>query len=463
MNVIKNSNGEILGFLGGPQRRMKDFKYRFNKFIIKTDKNEEGESIWYNTLTGAIISIKDFEEPNIFIDMNRSCDYVNFLYENYFLVPEQFNEDELIAEYRRRKQILINANSLTRLTHFTVLTTTKCNARCFYCYQMHNKGKQHMTVETAHKVADYIIDSTVKDQDIWVGWFGGEPLYNKDVIDIINTRVRGAGRMLHCSMISNGYLFDETICKKAVKDWGLKNIQVTLDGTEEIYNETKNYIYKDDPSPFKRIINNIHTMLKYEIYVSIRMNVGLHNVENLKELIKYLAVEFKDEPYFSMYIHELFEDNRDEEEGRQIFDNMQILNNAIVEAGSKSVGADISEGIRTIHCMVDDGGSVVIMPDGRLGLCEHYEHDHYIGHIDEPGNIDLEEVKIWREAPEYEEICEDCPYKPACLKCKLCPDHNICKPYEREYVLSKIKKDLQIIYDDWAHVDQPESCSCGRR
>ena len=71
---------------------MKDFKYRFNKFIIKTDRNNNDESVWYNSLTGAIVSIKDYEEDNIFTD--RPCDYANYLLANYFLVPEDFNEDE---------------------------------------------------------------------------------------------------------------------------------------------------------------------------------------------------------------------------------------------------------------------------------------------------------------------------------------------------------------------------------
>ena len=150
MNVIRKSSDEVMNFLGGSQKKVKGFKYRFNKFIIKTEY-EDGEFIWYNTFTGSIVSIKDYEADNVFTD--DFCQYVDFLVQNYFLVPENFDEEELLVEYRKRKTVPITANALTRLKSFTILTTTRCNARCFYCYQMHDKGKQHMPEETANKFA----------------------------------------------------------------------------------------------------------------------------------------------------------------------------------------------------------------------------------------------------------------------------------------------------------------------
>ena len=110
-------------------------------------------------------------------------------------------------------------------------------------------------------------------------------------------------------MISNGYLMDAKLAKKAFNEWHLSNIQITLDGTEEVYNKTKRYIYKDDPNPFKTVINNIHELLKNNILVSIRLNCGTHNIEDLKNLILYLREEFKDvNKGLSVYVHELFDE-----------------------------------------------------------------------------------------------------------------------------------------------------------
>lgn len=460
MNVIRSSSNEVMNFLGGSQKKVKGFNYRFNKFIIKTDF-EDDQYIWYNTFTGAIVAIKDYEADNVFTD--DFCQYADFLIQNYFLVPENFDEEGLLEEYRRRKVVPITANALTRLKHFTILTTTKCNARCFYCYQMHGKGKQHMTEETAHKVARYIIDSTFDGQNIFIGWFGGEPLFNYKIIDIITTKVGSANRKITSSIITNGYLFDEKLCKKAVRDWNMHNVQITLDGTEEVYNKAKNFIYKDEESPFKRVVGNIHHMLDAGLRVSVRMNVDLYNVENLKELIVFLAEEFKGEENFSAYIHELFDDTRTIEHDTQLFHNMMEVDKLLVEKNLRSPGFNVPETIKTTHCMVDDDRSIVIMPDGQLGLCEHYENEHYVSHIDTPTKIDMNEVRAWREMSEYTEICKDCPSKPTCVKCKLCPDHKICTPPEKEYVLNKTEGDLRIIYKEWIHNQEKRSnnsCSC---
>lgn len=444
MNVIRKSSNEVMNFLGGSQKKVKGFKYRFNKFLIETEY--EDEFIWYNVFTGSVVSIKDYEKDNVFTD--DFCTYADFLVQNYFLVPEQFDEEALLTEYRKRHTVPITANSLTRLKSFTILTTTKCNARCFYCYQMHTKGKQHMTEETAHKVARYIIDTTFEGQEVFLGWFGGEPLFNAKVIDIITTRVDSAKRKVRSSIITNGYLFDEKLCKKAVRDWKIRNVQITLDGTEDIYNSAKNFIYKDT-NAFKVVIQNIHHMLNAGMHVSVRMNVDLHNVENLKELITYLAEEFKNESNFSAYVHELFDDNRTLEHNKELFNNMNQIDELLSDYGIRSTGHQLPSTIKTIHCMIDDGKSVVIMPDGQLGVCEHYENEHFVGHIDNPSVIDHEELKLWRTMSEYQELCEDCPYKPACLKCKLCPDHKICDIHEKEYVLHKTKEDLKLMYKNW--------------
>ena len=108
-------------------------------------------------------------------------------------------------------------------------------------------------------------------------------------------------------MISNGYLFDDNLIKTAKEDWNLQNVQITLDGTEEIYNKTKNYIYKNDENPFKRVINNIHKLAYNKISVSIRMNCDKHNFEDLIKLVHYLHEEFKGNDLVSMYVWPIFE------------------------------------------------------------------------------------------------------------------------------------------------------------
>ena len=101
-----------------------------------------------------------------------------------------------------------------------------------------------MTEGMARRVADYIIHH-YNGEKLTLHWFGGEPLYNKPVITQICLLLKEAGVEYSSQMISNGYLIDDEITREAKTLWNLKKIQITLDGTEKIYNQIKAYIYKD--------------------------------------------------------------------------------------------------------------------------------------------------------------------------------------------------------------------------
>ena len=81
-------------------------------------------------------------------------------------------------------------------------------------------------------------------------------------------------------MTSNGSLFNEDLAEKAAKDWKVSSIQITLDGTEEYYNEAKAYV---DGSDFNKVVNNIKLLTSKGIFVSIRLNYDSHNYDNIKE------------------------------------------------------------------------------------------------------------------------------------------------------------------------------------
>ena len=118
------------------------------------------------------------------------------------------------------------------ITTYTIFTTTDCNARCFYCYEM-GRSRIPMSDETAYKAATYIA-AHCGGEKVHLHWFGGEPLFNKQVIDIICTDLTEKGIIYDSMMISNGYLFDKDTVEQAVSHWKLKSVQITLDGTEEI-------------------------------------------------------------------------------------------------------------------------------------------------------------------------------------------------------------------------------------
>ena len=452
MKVLKQSNQEVLRLLGGTQIRTKARKYRMNKYCLE-HKLEDGVVLIHNCFTGAEVMIKPFEYINIFT--NSPCDYADFLLMNYFIVPEDYNEEEMVHFVRMKQQKPIPSNYLDHPHKFIILTTTRCNARCFYCYEMNSKNKTHMTYETAEKVANYILEVVPKDHKVELNWFGGEPLFNVDVIEIICSRLASAGINFTSSMISNSYLFDDEMVEKAVNEWRLKNIQVTFDGTEEVYNKIKNYIYKDGESPYYKVIGNVKRLLNNKITVSVRMNCDHHNAENLKELIKELDSHFKGEGNFSMYVWPLFEIGfvRTPEEKKALYESVLELDKLLLDLGYP-MSHKLPEGIKGIHCMADSGDAVTISPRGDLGVCEHYVDKDFIGHIDRPYEKNFDIIRSWREYTPATELCSDCPLYPTCLRMKGCPDEKICDEYQKIYWIEHYKLDLLSNYI-------MSKCSCG--
>ena len=131
--------------------------------------------------------------------------------------------------------------------------------------------------------------------------------FNKQVIDIICTDLTEKGIVYESMMISNGYLFDGATVEQAVSHWKLKSVQITLDGTEEIYNRSKAFIYKDGKSPYQVVLANIQRLLDAGVAVLIRLNMDEHNADNLMELADELHEQFGENKKLTVYSHVLYE------------------------------------------------------------------------------------------------------------------------------------------------------------
>ena len=251
MKMLMNPNREILAVLTEqPVFVNNNYRLLTNCLIEDID----GGKVLFNGLTRACIWLSDKEFEDMF-DKDK-IDYFAPLYRYYFLVPADYPEMEVIDIVREQFKTPVDDLYLNHPNSYTILTTTRCNARCFYCYELKSK-KSHMTKETAEKIADWIVSHSFKNKPVKLHWFGGEPLYNMEMISIITNKLRDNGFNFFSTFTSNGYLFDEETVVKAKNSWNTRNVQITIDGTESIYNSAKNYIYKNDVSPYKKILNNI--------------------------------------------------------------------------------------------------------------------------------------------------------------------------------------------------------------
>ena len=98
--------------------------------------------------------------------------------------------------------------------------------------------------------------------------------------------------------------------------------------------------------------------------------------------------------------------------------------------------------------MADSGNAVTILPNGEIGLCEHFSETEFIGHIDRKG-FDQSVVNSWKErTPEIPE-CATCFYYPECVQLKKCPNTCICFEHRRRELRRKTEQEMPNEYHRW--------------
>ena len=414
-------------------------RYRPMYYVVE-QPIEEG-LLLYHTMTKAMLLLSP-EEAEIY---KTSPTALPQLIEQWFLVPES-HDDRLLSRQIRDVARMLKTKS-DAITSYTILPTTDCNARCFYCFE---KGRSRipMSSVTAQQTADYII-SHCQRKKVSLHWFGGEPLYNKPVITLICQRLKDSGIEYTSRMTSNGYLFNDDIIKEAKNIWNLKKVQITLDGTEKIYNRSKAYIYKD-VNAYRRVIDNIHLLQDTDIHVCIRLNIDMHNADNLSELADELYREFSKPKGISIYIHTLFEEAKgskamhDDDKRSYIYAKMLEIEKRLISYGFFKPRRLIRR-VKINRCMADSDNSVIIVPNGHIGKCEHYTEDHFIGHI-ENRNWETQMLQNFRETRNEINACATCFDYPNCIWLKLCEDHPNCYQEERDNQLNKTNQGILRAY-----------------
>ena len=336
-------------------------------------------------------------------------------------------------------------------SNFVVLTTSVCNARCYYCFE--SEFRQFpMSDKIALDTAKYLVQNA-KNNQVRITWFGGEPLCNPKAMKIITDHLIKCNVNYRTSMISNGYLFDKFSMEEIKEQWKMNMVQITLDGTKEIYQQSKNY-KNEDPNAYERVLNNIEYLLKNDITVTIRLNVSLNNGEDLIALIHELYDRFSKYEKFKIYPNELFIGAGNppleltEVESEQLFQSVIKIYDLLSGLNILSRGIDIIN-YASNHCMADTGTCKVITPDGLLSPCEHYVDDsHSCGNIYD-GVQNYDELLTWKEFMKTLPECDSCYYYPKCMKIKRCPTDNICKEPQRKLMDFRVELEMLKIYNNW--------------
>ena len=325
---------------------------------------------------------------------------------------------------------------------YVIMTTLDCNARCFYCYE---KGTPRisMTEKIAIATSEYIQRHSTNE--VKLTWFGGEPLLNTVIIDLICQKLNDFGVSYFSHIITNGLLITRDIVDKAINLWKLKRVQITLDGTEQVYLRAKAYI-NSQGSEFQTVLDNIEVLLNSKIAVNIRLNQDAYNTEDLLALLVLLHNRFGANPYLMIYNHLLF--NFEGDYTQEQINCYYTLKNKLAVLGYLK-GNKLLGGMNSHQCMADSGHSLVITPSGKIGKCEHFTEEKMIGSIFTE-DFDPLVLKMWNERYDRQRECNSCPLYPTCIRIKMCPNQKKhCSDFYRKDRMEFLSIAIEHYYKEW--------------
>ena len=423
----------------GKQKRREGVTYRLIKYVMQ--EPVENGVLLYNAMTMELLLLTP-EEADTMMESEE-------LLERWFLVPQEHNDRKLVDDLRAFAQAMYKPQK--HITYYKVLTTNYCNARCYYCYEQNFRNTKTMSPATARQLVKYIAENCGGNR-VELEWYGGEPLLNQEAIDIVSKGLTDAGIPFFASIVTNGYLFDEANIGKARDLWRVDLAQITLDGTEEIYNRTKDYI-NPQGSPFLRVMKNVEALLNAGIHINITMNVSEENWQDLQLLAERLAEQFggrKDFRVLCAPVNDVTADGTMTiSDGN--FKKYYLVKERLTQLGLHYPGR-VAHSIRINACKADNDSSIVVFPDGALGYCEGTVEEERFGSIFS-SERDEAMINSWKERiPPTDPMCDDCLHYPQCVRLKKCPG-GVCSARMREFQENVVRSRILYVY---RHYQQQE-------
>ena len=439
MRIVVKGNSNIIRLLG--KQHIKDTKYRLMNYLLF--ENCKDGILIHNVITGQLALLNQKEATALHHLPDVDSEVLRDLIEGYFLVPEDYDEKDTVDKLRVLLKSIFRSKGIN---NYLILTTTNCNARCFYCFE---NGMRHVNMDssTAEQVIDFITTHN-NGKTVNLHWFGGEPLLYSNRIDQICRGLRNQNVVFRSVMTSNGYLFSEERANRWVRDWNLQRVQITLDGTEETYNRVKSYV-SISGSPYQRVMNNVHHLLKAGTYVVLRLSLNNRNGDEIKELIDEIYSRFAHYNNLSIYVSRIIDElyisgNSCEETANGYLDNAVRELNEYIDSLSLHKKQFKLLSLKTNSCMADSDEATVILPDGMLCKCENVSDE------DVYGSIYSKEMNSKRDRYKQTLVldrCRHCPLYPSCIILADCPSKKHIESYPCQNSIKSKSRELVQYYN----------------
>jgi uncharacterized protein len=170
---------------------------------------------------------------------------------------------------------------------YTLLLTQQCNLRCSYCYI--GKKPETMSLETANAAVDFIFRHQIPEEDINIGFFGGEPLLEfelmQDVMELITNHPDYDPTRLKFSVVTNGTLYNDIIAGY-LKDHKI-GLVISCDGKPDVHDRFRKF---PDGNKSSHIVEeNIRSALQDLGQIPINAVYHPSTLKELPENVQYFS------------------------------------------------------------------------------------------------------------------------------------------------------------------------------
>ena len=267
-------------------------------FVWSTD--DPKKVIIFNSLTTALAEVR-----------TNCIDLLNIPQFDYALLPENKRQfvDELLkggfvvddtANELRMVKFAYNSDKYdSAMVRLIIAPTLACNFACSYCFEQSDKsqsrkGEQNvfMPENIKQDLLNYIEEIVKTGKDVFVTWYGGEPLLARETIFDLSQKIIDITEEnkveYSAGMVTNGYLLSEDSgIVQNLKKNRIKFIHVTLDGPREVHDSRRMLKGSNGPT-FDRILEGIKLLKANDIETYVRVNTDRSNIDNISSLLDVL-------------------------------------------------------------------------------------------------------------------------------------------------------------------------------
>ncbi|MDD4157221.1 MAG: radical SAM protein [Candidatus Cloacimonetes bacterium] len=171
-------------------------------------------------------------------------------------------------------------NSESGLYEIVIGITSRCNFKCSFCYSSSSgQDVSELNYETIKDIIDQGYGMGVQV----IAISGGEPFLHPEILEILEYAKKKCNVLI---VSTNGFFINKDMAQK-IKDIGVDNVQLSIEGNEEINNSLRG-----NPLGYKKALEALKNLKELGMDVTLTPTIQKENFDNIYHVWN-LAREYK--------------------------------------------------------------------------------------------------------------------------------------------------------------------------